>query len=97
MCLWVIGVVCVRGVGNVDHLLLCCEIASVLWSVIFSCVKLAWVLPRRIGLFCLLGEVWEAVFRVQLYGRWFCLAFCGVFGEKEMVEILKIVRGWWWN
>jgi hypothetical protein len=23
--------------------------------------------------------------------------FCGVFGEKEMIEILRTARGWWWS
>jgi hypothetical protein len=32
----------------VDHLLLHCEIASALWSAIFSRVGLAWVMPKRV-------------------------------------------------
>jgi hypothetical protein len=31
-----------------DHLLLHCEIASALWTAIFSYVGLAWVMPRRV-------------------------------------------------
>jgi hypothetical protein len=35
----------------VDLLLLHCEIASALWSAIFSHVGLAWVMPRVVDLF----------------------------------------------
>jgi hypothetical protein len=44
-----------------------------------------------------IGEVWEAILRAHLCGRWFCPAFCGVFGGKQIIEVLKIVRGRWWN
>jgi hypothetical protein len=33
----------------VDHLLLHCEIASVLWFAIFSRFGLAWVMPRQVS------------------------------------------------
>jgi hypothetical protein len=42
----------------VDHVLLHYEIVNALWSVIFSRVGLAWVMPKRvIDLFCLLQKV----------------------------------------
>jgi hypothetical protein len=38
---------------------------------------------------------WIGFFLVEigtiLYGIWFCLALCGVFGRKEMIEAFKIV------
>jgi hypothetical protein len=32
----------------VDHLLLHCEVACVLWNAIFSRFSLSWVMPRRV-------------------------------------------------
>jgi hypothetical protein len=49
MSLWLAGVVWAKVVGvTMDHLLLNCEIASALWSAIFSRIGLAWVMSRRI-------------------------------------------------
>lgn len=39
---------CKRSGKSVDHRLIHCEVASALWRVIFSCVGLTWVMPRRI-------------------------------------------------
>ena len=43
-----------------NHLLLHFEVACALWSVIFSCAGLSWVMPRRVnGLACLFeGAIW---------------------------------------
>ena len=37
---------CKRGKDYVDHLLLHCKVACVLWNTIFSRVGLSWVMPR---------------------------------------------------
>jgi hypothetical protein len=39
---------CKRSGESIDHLLLHCEIAIALWSAIFNCVGLAWVMPNRV-------------------------------------------------
>jgi hypothetical protein len=39
---------CKRDGESVDHLLIHCDVASALWSVIFSHFGLAWVMPRRV-------------------------------------------------
>jgi hypothetical protein len=39
---------CKKSGESIDHLLLHCEIASALWNIIFSCVGLAWVMPRLV-------------------------------------------------
>jgi len=38
-----------------------------------------------------------AVIKVQQCGRWLRPVFWGVFGWKEMREVLKIAKGRWWN
>lgn len=49
MLLYLIGIVCIRIVGEfVAHLLLHCEIVSALLSSIFSRVGLAWVILKRV-------------------------------------------------
>jgi hypothetical protein len=39
---------CKRDGEFVDHLLLHCDVASTLWSVLFSCFGMSWVMPRRV-------------------------------------------------
>jgi hypothetical protein len=39
---------CKRDGESVDHLLIHCDIASALWSAIFSRFGLAWVMPRQV-------------------------------------------------
>jgi len=39
---------CKKNGESVDHLLLHCEVACVLWNAIFSCFSLSWVMPRRV-------------------------------------------------
>lgn len=43
-----IGYMCKQNGETVDHLLLRCEVARVLWDDIFSRIELAWVQPRRV-------------------------------------------------
>jgi hypothetical protein len=69
---------CKRNGETVDHLLLYCEITSALWSAIFSCLGLTWIMPIRVvDLFtCWRGlgggpqyiDVWKLVL--------FCLLWC---------------------
>jgi hypothetical protein len=39
---------CKRNWESIDHLLLHCDLAHVLWSALFSQFKLVWVMPRRV-------------------------------------------------
>jgi hypothetical protein len=88
---------CKKSGESVDHLLLHCEMANALWNTIFSLVGLLWVMPSQVvDLFA----CWKGQFFGRsgtLYGRWFRLALCGVFGGREMIGVLKIVNGRWWN
>jgi hypothetical protein len=43
--LWWIGVICAKKVGN---LLLHCEIAKELWSLLFDLFGVVWVMPGRV-------------------------------------------------
>jgi hypothetical protein len=48
MLLWWIGVVCVRKVESIDHLLFHCEVARELWSSLFHYLGVSWVITRRV-------------------------------------------------
>jgi hypothetical protein len=67
-----------------SRLLLYCEVACALWNAFFCRFGMSWILPSRV---------------VDLFacwcGRWYFLAFCGAFGEKEIIGILRTVRGRW--
>jgi len=39
---------CKKTEKSVDHLLLHCDVASALWSSLFSRFKMSWVMPRRV-------------------------------------------------
>jgi hypothetical protein len=39
---------CKRNGESVDHLLLHCDVAYALWSTLFTCVSMSWVMPRRV-------------------------------------------------
>jgi hypothetical protein len=36
-----------------------------------------------------------AAFKLLLFGRWRLRDSSGVYGEKTMIEVLRIVRGFW--
>jgi hypothetical protein len=40
---------CKKNGDTMDHLLLHCEVACVLWNTIFSRFSLSWVMPRQVG------------------------------------------------
>jgi hypothetical protein len=46
---------CKRDGESVDHRLIHCDVTSALWSTIFSCFGLAWVMPRRVPIFVQVG------------------------------------------
>jgi hypothetical protein len=39
---------CKKAGESVDHLLLHCNVASTLWTSVFSCFRLSWVMLRRV-------------------------------------------------
>jgi hypothetical protein len=39
---------CKKIEETVDHLLLHCDVASVVWNSLFSCFGVSWVMPRRV-------------------------------------------------
>jgi hypothetical protein len=66
---------CKKKGESVDHLLLYCEVACVLWNAIFSRFSLSWVMPRRVGA---LG--------VQLCERWFLATSYGAWGGNATID-----------
>jgi hypothetical protein len=57
--------VCKKNGESVDHLLLHCEVACVIWNFFFKCFGLYWVMPRRVvDLFAYwwtAGSTWSVV------------------------------------
>jgi len=65
----------------VDHLLLLCDMASAVWSSIFSRFGLSWVMPKQV--IDLLSCLWSSGRRRMLQcGKWRLFASFGAFGEK---------------
>jgi hypothetical protein len=61
---------CKRSKDTVDHLLLHCEVASALWSAIFGCFGMSWVMPRWVS---------------ELFASWWSLGGGGVPRFEKMV------------
>jgi hypothetical protein len=85
---------CKRSKDMVDHLLLHCEVASALWSAIFGCFGMSWVMPRWVSE---LFVSWWSLGGggVPWFGRWCLLAFFGVYGGREIIGALRTLRGPW--
>jgi len=84
---------CKRCGESVDHLFLHYEIASALWRAIFNRAGLPWVMPKIVVdlLACWRGLSGNP--QKQQCGRRF---YCGVFGGKEIIGVLKTARGRRW-
>jgi len=64
---------CKRYGEYVDHLLLHCDVASALWSVLFNLFRMSWVMPRRvIDLFA----CWWSVGRLRSAAVWKMVPTC---------------------
>lgn len=75
---------CSANEDTVDHLLLNCRVAQVLWRSILSWFKYRWVLRRSIRD---LVEAWHLQ-SLSIRGRvmWTSfLRFCGFFGKREIL------------
>jgi hypothetical protein len=76
----------------VDHLLLHCGAARAFWNAFFAWFGLCWVMPCSFKeLFATGGRV--VVLGALLCGKWFLFVLCGVFGESEMLDVSRILRG----
>jgi hypothetical protein len=71
---------CKRDGESVDHIFLHCDVASALWNNFFFRFGISWVMP--------VGGRLEDQGALQ-HGRWCLSAFCGVFGEKETLGVLR--------
>jgi len=82
---------CKKSVESVDHLLLHCEVACLLWNTIFSRFSLSWVMPRRWLIYLHVGGRVVAL-RVRLCGRWFLVASYGACGGNVTIDSSRIKK-----
>lgn len=86
---------CKKSGELVDHSLLYCKVASVLWDAIFTTSILAWVMPRRV---VYLFDCWRGVrgdsHAVTVWNL-FLYASCGEFDFNGMTEALNIESALW--
>ena len=78
---------CKRNGESVDHLFLHCPFASDLWSMEFLglCRALFW------GCYGV-GKAALVIIEMVVFGPSFFIAYCGVFGGRGIVDVLKILR-----
>jgi hypothetical protein len=78
----VINAVCARGVGNPWTIFSSIMRLLVPYGMPFSVgLGVSWVMPGRVV--DIFACWWTSGLEVLLYGRWYFLDFCGVFGGKE--------------
>jgi hypothetical protein len=82
---------CKRNEESVDHLLLHCNVASAIWSVLFNRFGLC----LDVSLICMIVGGPLVGQRALQCGKWCLCASFGVDGRKGMLEILRIGRGLW--
>ena len=87
---------CKHSGESPNHLLLHCETAQSLWSMVFCLFGVVWVMLRSVV------EVmasWMEAFRKSSHadvGVLFCYVLCGSFGVRGIYESLKDRRGRCW-
>jgi hypothetical protein len=81
---------CKRSGESVDHLLLHCDVACALWSVLFSLFDVTWVMNGRVIdlLDCWKGQ--KVIKWCWRCGEWPLCALCGLFGGREIFGVSKI-------
>ena len=71
---------CKRACESMDHLLLHCQVGSILWGLAFSCLGISWVAPDSIRNHAL---AWEGSFGRKVKKK-----------KKEEVMVLPYVIFW---
>ena len=84
---------CKESGESSDHLLLHCKVARELWDLVFVLFGVQWVMPRTVlDLFFPVGRGPVVVVGVPRCGGLFLTVFFGVFGWKETLGTLRILR-----
>ena len=90
ICVVELCCMCKKSWESKDHLLLRCDFANNLWSLLFWLFGLHWFMLKRV---LVLLACWkERVARhcsADLWGQRFHHASCGLFGENTMNVLLK--------
>ena len=88
---------CKRNSESIAHLLLCCPVASDLWSFIFSIFGVQWVMPS--GVMALLA-CWRNGLgqsrNIEIGGQHLTVYY-GAYGGREIVDVLTIRRETCWS
>ena len=88
---------CKRTSESIAHLLLCCPVASDLWSFIFSIFGVQWVMPS--GVMALLA-CWRNGLgqsrNIEIGGQHLTVYY-GAYGGREIVDVLRIRRETCWS
>ena len=81
---------CKEDVEFIDHILLHCAKARILWLLVFSLFDIPWVISTS-GRDTLLG--WQVSFvRKERRKAWRVASFFGLYRKKEIKECLKMRR-----
>jgi hypothetical protein len=79
---------CKKTKETVDHLLLHCDVAFVLWNSLFSRFGMSWVMHRRvIDLLVVGGHLVDQ--GALLFGKWCLFVSFGAYDGKETIGVLK--------
>lgn len=87
-----IGVTSKRNGESVNHLLIHCEVTSVLQNSIFDHFKLVWVMPWGVAELSRVGGGDSVAKKAKHWGKWLKYPYYGAFGDKEMTVTSKIVK-----
>ena len=83
---------CKRNGESVDRLFLHCPLASDLWSMVLGFLEFLGLCHAQFWGYYGVGKAALVVIEMVVFGPSFLIAYCGVFGGRGIVDVLKILR-----